>query len=285
MGIYHRPDKLKDALALLEDGRVIIAAGCTDLFAATQAQALGTGLDEVILDVTGLSEFKGIQQVAKGWRIGAGASWSDVVATPLPAAFDMLKQAALQVGGVQVQNAGTVVGNICNASPAADGIPPLLALDAEVELLRPGGIRRMALVDFVTGPRATARKGDELVSAILVPHCSATGASAFEKLGSRSHLVISVAMVAARLEISEGHVAGAAVAVGACSPVAMRLPTLEAALFGAPIADLSRAIGDSDFADILQPISDIRGSAAYRLEAVPELVRRAVLAAASGPLQ
>ncbi|MBO9408201.1 FAD binding domain-containing protein [Shimia sp. R9_1] len=280
MGIYHRPDKLKDALALLEAERVIIAAGCTDLFAATEAQELGSGADDVVLDVTALSELQGIQKVAKGWRIGAAATWSDVVAASLPPAFDMLKRAARQVGGIQVQNAGTLVGNVCNASPAADGMPPLLALDAEVELLRPGGIRRMALRDFVTGPRQTARENDEIVSALLVPEGSASGHSAFEKLGTRSHLVISIAMVAARLEVSDGRVTGAAMAVGACSPVAARLSALETALIGVAVDDIEDVVGEAQISAALSPISDVRGSAEYRLEAVPELVRRALRSAA-----
>lgn len=281
MGIYHRPDKLKDALALLEAERVTVAAGCTDLFAATEQQSLGSGAEDVVLDITGIAELQGVQQVAKGWRIGANATWSDVVAAPLPSAFDMLKQAARQVGGIQVQNAGTVVGNICNASPAADGMPPLLALDAEVELMRPGGIRRVTLRDFVTGPRKIARAPDELVSALLVPQECAQGQSAFVKLGSRSHLVISIAMVAVRVVIHEARVTEIAISVGACNPVAVRLHALEAALIGRPVQGLEAQVSEAQVCAALAPLSDIRGEAAYRLEAVPELLRRALRGAVS----
>ncbi|MFY0619412.1 FAD binding domain-containing protein [Shimia sp.] len=272
MGIYHRPDKLKDALRILAQQEVTVAAGCTDLFAATQAQVLSGA----VLDVTNVKDLKGITETAGAWRIGAAVSWSDLLAQALPSGFDMLKQAARQVGGVQVQNAGTVVGNICNASPAADGMPPLLALDAQVELVREGGTRVLTLADFVTGPRQIARQHDEIVSAVLIPTGSAVGGSAFHKLGARKHLVISIAMVAVRVVVAGGLVTEVAIAVGACGPVATRLPEIEAALLGVACSDIEAVLDEESMAASLQPISDIRGHANYRLDVVPEMVRRAL---------
>ncbi len=132
-----RPRTLSEAISAAGSGdRVVIAAGCTDLFPATQSQTL-TGR---ILDLTSVDGLRGISRAAGGWRIGAATTWTDILRADLPPAFDGLKAAARQVGGVQIQNAGTIGGNLCNASPAADGVPPLLTLDARGGTgLRDGG--------------------------------------------------------------------------------------------------------------------------------------------------
>ncbi len=272
MHAYYRPSSLNDALEILGGENVMIAAGCTDLFPATERQEL-TG---PVLDVTGIDELRGISKTATGWRIGATTTWSDLLAVPLPAAFDMLKQAAQEVGSVQIQNAGTIAGNLCNASPAADGVPPLLALDAEVELSGATGQRVMPLADFLTGPRTTQLGQTDLLTAVHVPETAGVGQSRFLKLGARRYLVISIAMVAVRLHIEADRVANLALAVGACSGVATRLSNLENKLVGSPAAELSGALKSGEIADCLSPISDVRGDAAYRREAAEQLLRRAL---------
>lgn len=265
---YLSPDNMADAFAALERGDVSVIAGGTDWF----PQA-GEVLPKVsLLDVTGLPGFRGISRVPGGWRLGAATRWSDVVGADLPGSFDGLKAAAREVGSVQIQNAGTLAGNLCNASPAADGMPPLLCLAAEVELISRRGVRRLALDAFVTGVRRTALLTDELVSAVFVPDLAAGTVAGFRKLGARRYLVISIAMVAANLRIDGGRIVDVRVAVGACSPVARRLPVLEARLEGLSVAaDL--AVDVADLAG-LEPIADVRGSGEYRLEAVAEMVSR-----------
>ena len=130
MPAYYRPEELSEACALLADGPLAILAGGTDLYPATGAPQLSGD----VLDVTGIAELCGIARERQGWRIGAAVTWSELIRTELPPAFDALKFAAREVGSEQIQNAGTVAGNICNASPAADGVPALMILDAEVEL-------------------------------------------------------------------------------------------------------------------------------------------------------
>ena len=274
MTAYHRPESLDDALVLLRDGRARVAAGCTDLFPATQARRL----EGEIVDITGIAGLSEIAQDPDGVRIGAAARWSDVMRANLPGAFDMLKQAAREVGSVQIQNTGTLVGNLCNASPAADGIPCLLALDAEVELASVQGRRRVAMAAFVTGARQTARRPDELVVAVHIPARACHGASRFLKLGARRYLVISIAMVAVRLVRDGDQVAEAAVAVGSCSAVATRLSTLEADLVGQPVTEtLANAATQTCVVSELSAIDDIRADAAYRGVAATELVRRALV--------
>jgi CO/xanthine dehydrogenase FAD-binding subunit len=263
MALYFRPATEHEALEALAGRRWTILAGATDVY-----PTLAPPLPDT-MDIMGLP--RAISRDATHWRIPAGVTWSDLIRAPLPPQFDALKCAAGRIGGAQIQNVGTIIGNLCNASPAADGIPCLMALDAEVELASLRGTRRVPVGDFVTGPRRTVRAVDELVVALRIPVCDA--ASAFLKLGGRTHLVISIAMVALTLERREGVVTAARLAVGACGPVAIRLREAEAALVG-HVPDPSR-LTEAHMAGLC-PIDDIRASAGYRRQAALELARRAV---------
>jgi CO/xanthine dehydrogenase FAD-binding subunit len=232
-----------------------------------------------IVDVTDLPELRGISRVSGGLRIGSGTTWAAIAQADFPPSLFALQQAAVQVGGRQIQNTGTIGGNLCTASPAADGIPPLLVLDAQLELVSARGVRVLALSDFLTGPRQTARATDEVMTAVLIPQSSLQGVSRFEKLGARAYLVISIAMVAARLEVEGGIVRQAALAVGACSATAQRLGRVEAALHGAPVADAAGRIDQAMVGAALAPLDDIRATSEYRIEAATELLRRAVTVA------
>jgi CO/xanthine dehydrogenase FAD-binding subunit len=269
---YDRPTDLDRALEALAQGGGAVLAGGTDLYPATDRPALAGD----ILDITAIEALRGVARTDAGWRIGAATPWAQVIAAELPPAFDALKQAAREVGSVQIQNAGTVGGNLCNASPAADGVPALMVLDAEVELRSVRGVRRMALADFIHGVRRTALAADELMTAVLIPESAGAGRSRFLKLGARKYLVISIAMVAARVEAEGGVVTGAALAVGACSAVAMRLPEVEASLVGRTVDQAAGLIDDGAVAALLSPIDDMRADAAYRARAAAELLRRAV---------
>jgi len=162
---FVRPENVEDALLQLSRSQWQILAGGTDFFPGLRDRPA----DGPIMDITGLQDLSKIREDQNFWRIGANATWSDLMAADLPRAFDGLKLAAREVGSLQIQNRATVVGNICNASPAADGVPPLLTLDAEVELASTNGIRRVCLSDFIVGNRVTLRGADELVTAVLVP--------------------------------------------------------------------------------------------------------------------
>jgi CO/xanthine dehydrogenase FAD-binding subunit len=269
MGEYLRPDGLSEALAALRQPHVVLAGG-TDFYPAR----VGRAIDEDVLDITAIASLRGIRAGAEGWRLGATTTWSELLDAELPPLFDGLKQAAREVGGRQIQNAGTLAGNLCNASPAADGVPPLLALDAEVELAGSARARRLPLASFITGNRRTALEPGELMVAIHIAKPAHEARSAFLKLGARRYLVISIAMAAATLEIDGGRIATARIAVGACSAVAQRLPRLEAALLGAPVDQRLGNLVDIEHLAPLTPIDDMRGSATYRRDAVVTLLRR-----------
>ena len=274
---YLSPTRLEDALQMLATHVPSVIAGGTDWYPAQGEAPVKCDL----LDVTRIEGLRGIARSDAGWRIGGASTWSDIIAADLPPAFDGLKAAAREVGSVQIQNAGTVAGNLCNASPAADGVPPLLMLDAVVELQSAQGTRVLPLDQFLTGVRQTALGVDELVCAILIPEVSATRKSAFMKLGARKYLVISIAMVAVSFELENSVLRDMRIAVGACSPVALRLRGLERAVEGQALESVEGIVRDADLS-MLSPIDDVRGSEVYRLDVVRSLIMRAINGVAHG---
>ena len=278
---YERPASLADATRLLAAGGWRVLAGGTDVYPAH----VGRPLADPWLDISAIDGLRGIRSIPGGWSIGAATTWTDLLRAELPPLFDALKAAAREIGGVQIQNAGTLAGNLCNASPAADGTPVLMALDAHVVLQSARGTRRMAATDFVLGPRRTACAVDELVVAIEVPTRGARAGSAFLKLGGRRYLVISISMVAVVVDVDEaGSVRHAGVAVGSCSARTQRLPVLERRLVGRPAGPgLVDRIDPADLAP-LTPIDDLRASSAYRLDATATLIRRALADACGEPV-
>lgn len=275
--MFLRPGTLDEALAALAETRATILSGGTDLFPALSFGPLrGT-----VLDISALAELKGIRFTDGCIDIGGRTTWSEIVSASLPRGFDGLKAAAREIGGVQIQNQATVAGNICNASPAADGVAALMALDAEVTLASRSTPRTLPLSDFVQGNRKTIRQPDELLTKIRVPRRLENAASTFLKLGARRYLVISIVMVAANLVgDSNGRIREALVCVGSCSPKALRLVELEQALAGQPLnARVSELVTPAHLSP-LRPIDDVRATAAYRLDAAETLLKRALEACA-----
>ncbi len=271
--MFHRPQSTDEALALLALEGATILAGGTDIYPAH----VDRPPPKRLVDISRLKELHGVSRDARTIRIGAATTWTEIARADLPPSFDMLRQAAHEIGAVQIQNRGTIGGNLCNASPAADGAPPLLALDARVELASTRGLRTLSLEEFLIGARRTARAADEIMTAILAPADNGASKSVFLKLGARKHLVISIVMVASMLSFhSDGTIEKARIAVGSASAVAQRLRGLEQRLAGLPAdAAIIDSISAEDFS-ALSPIDDARASAGYRIEAASELVRRAL---------
>ncbi|HYS12362.1 MAG TPA: FAD binding domain-containing protein [Burkholderiaceae bacterium] len=275
-GDYLQPTRLEAALAELARARCTVVAGGTDIYPA----CVGVDPPTPLLDVSLLAETRGIEQGTETspLRVGALTTWSDLVRKPLPRHVRALAQAAREVGGVQIQNRGTIGGNLCNASPAADGIPPLLALDATVELASQRGRRTLLLEQFVLGNRKTALGADELLTAIVIPPRSANAVSVFLKLGHRRYLVISIVMVAVVLDFdAQGYVVYCGIAVGACSAAARRLAPLERGLVGVHRRELparATTLFDAGALAALAPIDDVRATGTYRLDAARSLIER-----------
>lgn len=278
MGDYRQPHDLAELQSALKAGNAQVLAGGTDFYPAR----VGRPLSQSVIDITRIDELRGITEFPDHWRIGATTTWTDLIRESLPPVFDGLKLAAREVGGRQVQNAGTLGGNLCNASPAADGVPALLSLDAKVELGDGQASRQLQLEEFILGNRRTALQAGEILTAVIIPKpARETARSTFLKLGARKYLVISLVMVAIVMETDEtGTITNCQIAVGACSEVAKRLTSLEAQLTGQRLSpEIADQVAD-DIVNSLSPLDDVRASREYRFDAAVTLVRRAILSLA-----
>lgn len=271
---YQSPKNLDEAVEILATGEWKILSGGTDYY-----PGLGDQLpDGNILDVSQVDVLREIILREDGsWLIGACATWTDIIKANLPTAFDGLKLAAREVGSKQIQNRATVVGNICNASPAADGVPPLLSLNAVVEVSSNLGVRNVPLAQFIRGNRKIDLQDTELVTGIVIPKSAAKGMSSFLKLGARKYLVISISMVATRISLDhENKIQEAAISIGSCSLVAKRLTALEKILVGRTLSSETCDVVTLEHLEALSPIDDVRASGAYRVIASLELVKRSI---------
>jgi CO/xanthine dehydrogenase FAD-binding subunit len=271
--LYFQPRTLAEAVHTLATHGGQILSGGTDFYPSLGDRATPSD----VIDISRVAEMQGVQVELDHVRIGGRTTWTEIIRTPLPRCFDALKAAAREVGSVQIQNRGTVAGNLCNASPAADGVPPLLALDAQIELISTAGARRLPLSEFIVGNRKTLRRADEVLSAVIVPRDHDDARSVFLKLGARRYLVISIAMVAVVVKLDPPKtIAQAHVAVGSCSVTARRLTNLERDLTGVRIGPGWTSRVRAEHLRTLSPIDDVRATAAYRNDAALTLVRRAL---------
>jgi CO/xanthine dehydrogenase FAD-binding subunit len=271
--LFLRPTTLEEAVHVLAESRGTILSGGTDFFPAF----VDRPMRGPVIDISGVLEIKGFRTTEEHIYIGGRTTWSEIVAAILPRGFAGLKAAAREVGGVQIQNLGTIAGNLCKASPAADSVPALLALDAEVMLASVAGTRRMPLGEFLVGNRETKRRPDEILTSVAIPRRLENSAATFLKLGSRRYLVISIAMVAANLLTDDSRrITEALIAVGACSARAQRLPGLERALAGEMARPgIAKSVKPEHLASLM-PLDDARATSLYRREAACVLVRRAL---------
>ena len=271
--MYTRPKSIEEAIAALAGSDALVICGGTDIYPAHA----GRLVTQPVVDLSAIATLRGIAVAEDHVRIGGATTWSDIIAAHLPAAFDGLKAAAREVGSIQIQNRGTVAGNLCNASPAADGIPPLLTLDAIVELRSARGIRQLPLSSFITGYRKTAIAPGEILSAVIVPAQPPYARAAFVKLGARRYLVISILMAAALVERDgNGRIVKAAIAIGSASPVAHRLAALERDLVGLEPDIAPSSVIEAHHLETLSPIDDVRATAEYRLEAARTIAGEAL---------
>lgn len=278
---YVAPTNLAQALAVLaEPGRTTILAGGTDLMPQSHAGRMpdaGTLLNIRRIEALDLVTVDGGALV-----LGSLVSIARLQQDPLVREHaPLLAEAADHFASPQIRNLGTLGGNICNASPAGDTLPPLLALDAELELasLAPGGkvaLRRVPIDGFFGGPGRTLRAPAELLTAVRVPLASAGRLMRFHKAGTRPALDISTIAVAlvARRDAGD-RLAGVHLALGAVGPTPLRARHAEALLEGRVLdAALAEAAARSAAEDDARPIDDVRASAWYRRELVHNVTRR-----------
>lgn len=267
------PDALALALRLAPDVRYI--AGGTDLIIQLRR---GAARIANLIDLSGLDALRGISERSGGFRIGALCTHKDIDLHPgLLRDYPALGQAARVVGGHQVRNAGTIGGNLANASPAADVAVALLALDAEILVQGMAGSRSLAIADFFTGPGQSLLQPGELIEAILLPKPAAHETSCFLKAGRRKAMEIAVVSVAVRLRLDvAGAIADIRIALGAVGPKPLRALQAEKLLLGArPDAALFAKAAEAAQAECT-PRSDVRAGAAYRRNLVGGMLQRAL---------
>jgi xanthine dehydrogenase small subunit len=264
-----QPRSLSEALKMLRDeGPLVPMAGCTDLYVALN---FGTLTDTRFLNLWALNGLRTIEARGDGLAIGALSTYTDLIRSPLVRRrMPMLAAAAREVGGVQIQNRGTLGGNVANASPAGDALPVLAAADAIVVLRSAAATRRVPFTAFYTGYRQSVRRADELIVGFEIP--AIRGSQWFRKVGTRAAQAISKVVIAAVAPPARAGQAAASVriALGSVAPTVVRATRTEQALeAGATIDEAQRVLMEE-----ISPIDDIRSTAEYRRRVAANLLAR-----------
>ena len=272
-----------EALALLaaHGARAKLLAGGTDLLVDLKSAA---HVPDVVVDISRATDLAGIELTEHGLRIGALATHTAVMRSPLVREyFPALVDASHTVGAVQTRNLGTLAGNLITCVPSMDGGPPLLALEAIVTLASSAGRREMPLGEFFVGPRKTALKPDEMLLDIVIPRKNLGKPTAFLKFGLRKGQALALVNVAASAWIDPKRqvFVEPRIALGAVAPTVIRAPKTEAWLEGRPVTPESMAEAGRIAAGEAKPISDFRASAGYRRDLIQVLTARALAQAAA----
>jgi len=276
------PRSLPEALEMKKTHgeKAKVLAGGTDLLVLLKDQKLKA---EVVMSLSGIRELNFIRdEKERGVTLGALATHGSVAASPIiRQQFPDLAEACFQVSCVQIQNLGTVGGNLCNASPAADAAPPLLLADAILILASTRGERRVSIHDFFLAPRQTVLQPDEILKEIFIPEVSGRRGATYLKLGRRRAMEIAIVGVgvAVHLNGSDQVASKCRIALGSVAPTPLRARKAEGILTGQEITDQLIEEAAEVAAKEASPISDIRGGAEYRLDMIRVLCRRAARAA------
>jgi len=270
---------LDEALHAVAGGARPVAGGSDLVVGARQGKA---PLPEALVAIDRLQELTGIDETSDGVRIGALARHADIEVSPLLTdRYSALADGSALVGSPATRNVGTLGGNVMNGSPAMDTGAPLVVLGAEVELRSPGAARRVAIESLWTGPGKTAAGADELCVAIHLPPPAAGSGSAYVRLEYRRAMEIAVVGAAAHVALAaDGTVSECRIALAAVAPTIIRAPLAEQAIVGSspwlePLASVAAAASEAS-----RPLSDLRGSEAYRRHTAGVVARRAVEIAA-----
>lgn len=276
---FQAPSSLKDTLDILEKmrGDVKILVGGTDLILQMKQGQLRPSL---VVDVKGIPQLNNLEWSERGGlHIGAAVPLSKLLTfAALSEKFNVLAQACSLIGSMQIKNRATIGGNICNAAPSADSVPPLLCLGAKAILASSNGTRTIPLQDFFTAPGKTIMGNNELLVEIDVPTPRTRSAGCYLRHTTREEMDIAVASVASFLTLSpqNNKLNEVRIALGAVAPTPIRAHHAEAVMVDKPITQDIIEEAAEKAAEEADPISDIRGSVEYRRELVKVLTRRSL---------
>lgn len=277
---YESPESMDDAVSILKSskGSVHVLAGGSDLLVRMK-----TGFIEpdVVLDIKRIKSIQGIKKTADGFLIGAASSCAQMGEhKALRKAWPGVVEAANLIGSDQIQNRCTVVGNLCNASPAADSVPALIAANGLAIIKSTAGYRKVPVEKIVKGPGKTSLKKGEIVESILLPVRPAKSGDAYLRFTPRTEMDIAVVSAAVSLTLGKGGViASADVVLGAVAPTAVRVKAAAKAIKGSKLDDEALDKLGLACAAACNPIDDKRGTVAYRTRVSQVLAKRAALAA------
>ena len=274
---YYAPENLSKAVDLLADlgENAFIMAGGTDLLIRKKYGMITPDA------VVALKKIKGLDRISvgpkKGLYIGANALLADVAAhAGIRKKYPAIADAAKNTANVQIRNMGTVVGNLCNASPSADNAPTLLAMGAVLSITGPQGDRTLALEDFFKGPGLTALEPAEIVTAVTVPPPMPNSGAAYVYLSARGKVDCSAVCVGAHVEMQGTKVNNARLFVGACAPIPMRTPRAEKAMMKKVFNEELAAKAGQTASQEAMPITDVRATQDYRNNMVAVITKRAL---------
>jgi carbon-monoxide dehydrogenase medium subunit len=270
---YARPSTIAEAVELLNVGDVSVLAGGTDLVLMRMAGKL---TPTSLVDVKAIPELVGISVGSEETLIGAAATLDTITRAACLRSNALVDGAAL-VGSWQTRSRATLGGNVCRASPAGDTLCGLLVLGGRLELASTRGVRHVAAAEFFTGPGTTLRTPDELLTRISFS--ARCGGSAYARLTYRNAMDLAVVGVAVWLEMQDRRCVEAAVAIGACGPAPLLVPTAARALIGSPVDGDAIEAACTALIAAATPIDDIRGTRQYRLHVLRPLSRRVMLRA------
>ena len=279
--VYHSPKEMSELLVLVDthgtSARVV--AGCTDFIPSIRT---GRWCFDQALNLIDISKVPALNQIEKTddvLKIGAGVSLTRILESPeVKDGCPVLAQAVAQMASLQVRNTATMGGNICMASPAADTVPPLLVSDAWVIIRDTGGEHKVQLSDFFTGPGRSVLKKGQVLTHICIPVKKTNEAAWFQKIGTRTAVIISVVSAAVQVSVTNGICETARIALGSVAPTPVRVAAAEKVLAGKPLDDQMIAESARMAAQSISPISDLRSSEEYRKDVAQTLVKRSITA-------
>jgi CO/xanthine dehydrogenase FAD-binding subunit len=277
---FETPASAQEAAVLLASaaGHAKVLAGGTDLLVQMRSGRLEP---ELIVDVKGINEMVSIQREDAGWRVGASVPCMKVARhAEFTQAFPGVVDGANWIGSIQVRSRASMGGNLCNASPAADSVPAMIAVGAIASVQGPNGRRDVAVKDIPVGPGKTALEPGELVVSILFPTPAARTSSAYIRFTPRTEMDIAVVGAGVALTLdAKGICTDATICLGAVAERALVVPEAAAALIGTPVDEAALAAMAAAASAAARPINDKRGTIAFRTRLAGVIAKRTVLKA------
>ncbi len=273
---YKRPKTLQEACSLLQEsnGRAKVIAGGTDLIIQLRN---GDQHPSLIIDIAHLKELQGIEESVHTLSIGAAVTHAEIAASPLIRKYGkVLSLAASQIGSPQIRNVGTIGGNVINASPAADTLPPLLVLNGIGSVVSSEGEREVPLSQLFKGPYASALKGNEILVRIVIEKLPAEMKGHFLRIARREAMAIARISLALLFQVVDGLIRNVRVAPGAILPTPQRLHEVESFLEGRPLKDEVFREASKKISEAMVQKSGVRPSTAYKAPVIEALFIRAI---------